>query len=142
MIVRTLEEIIGTEREVHAENGNWVSRRFVLNDEAAGFSFHETIIKAGTETHIWYKHHIEAVYCVAGDGEIEDLKTAEVHPIKDGTLYLLNDNDEHLLRGGSVDMRLICAFNPPVTGREMHDEDGAYTPHQNSKQWASVRNSK
>jgi hypothetical protein len=27
MIVRTLEEIIGSEREVHAENGNWVSRR-------------------------------------------------------------------------------------------------------------------
>ena len=23
-------------------------------------------------------------------------------------------------------MRLICAFNPPVTGQEVHDEDGAY----------------
>jgi L-ectoine synthase len=142
MIVRTLEEIVGSEREVHAENGNWVSRRFVLNDDAAGFSFHETIIKAGTETHIWYKHHIEAVYCVGGDGEIEDLKTGEIHPIRDGTLYLLNDNDEHLLRGGSADMRLICAFNPPVTGREMHDEDGAYSPHPDTAQWAAVRNSK
>lgn len=129
MIVRTLDEIIGSEREVHAENGNWVSRRFVLNNDAAGFSFHETIIKAGTETHIWYKHHIEAVYCVAGDGEIEDLATGEVHPIKDGTMYLLNDNDEHLLRGGKEDMRLICTFNPPVTGREMHDEHGSYEPH-------------
>jgi L-ectoine synthase len=140
MIVRKLEEIIGSDREVHAENGNWVSRRFVLNDDAAGFSFHETIIKAGTETHIWYKHHIEAVYCVAGDGEIEDLKTGAVHPIKDGTLYLLNDNDEHLLRGGSADMRLICAFNPPVTGREMHDEDGAYAPHPDAAAWAALRN--
>ncbi len=140
MIVRRLEEIIGSEREVHAENGNWVSRRFVLNEDAAGFSFHETMIKAGTETHIWYKHHIEAVYCVAGDGEIEDLKTGEVHPISDGTLYLLNDHDEHLLRGGSADMRLICAFNPPVTGREMHDEDGAYTPHPRATEWAALRN--
>jgi L-ectoine synthase len=142
MIVRTLEEIIGTEREVHCENGNWVSRRFVLNDDAAGFSFHETIIKAGSETRIWYKHHIEAVYCVAGEGEIEDLKTGEVHPIKDGTLYLLNDNDEHLLRGGGSDMRLICAFNPPVTGRETHDEDGAYIPHPKSDEWAEVRDRK
>ena len=139
MIVRTLEEIIGSEREVHAENGNWVSRRFVLNDDAAGFSFHETIIKAGSETHIWYKHHIEAVYCVAGDGEIEDLKSGEVHPITDGTLYLLNDNDEHLLRGGSADMRLICAFNPPVTGREMHDEDGAYAPHPHAVDYEKAR---
>ena len=141
MIVRNLKEIIGSEREVHAENGNWISRRFVLDDDAAGFSFHETIIKAGTETHIWYKHHIEAVYCVAGNGEIEDLKTGEIHPIKDGTMYLLNDNDEHLLRGGSEDMRMICAFNPPVTGREMHDEDGAYTPHPNQAAYDAARKS-
>ncbi|MEJ2611757.1 MAG: ectoine synthase [Candidatus Thiodiazotropha sp.] len=142
MIIRTLAEITGSEREVHAKNGNWVSRRFVLDDDAAGFSFHETIVKAGTETHIWYKHHIEAVYCVAGDGEIEDLKTGKIHPINNGTMYLLNDNDEHLLRGGRCDMRLICAFNPPVTGREMHDDDGAYTPHPHSEAWATVRNGK
>jgi len=141
MIVRNREEIIGTEREVHAENGNWVSRRFVLDDDKAGFSFHETIIKAGTETHIWYKHHIEAVYCVAGNGEIEDLKSGEIHPIKDGTLYLLNDHDEHLLRGGTEDMRMICTFTPPVTGQEMHDEDGAYTPHPNQAAYDTVRNS-
>lgn len=140
MIIRTLKDIIGTQREVHDTNGNWVSRRFVLNDDAAGFSFHETIIKAGTETHIWYKHHIEAVYCVGGDGEIEDLSTGEVHPIEDGTLYLLNDNDEHLLRGGSTDMRLICAFNPPVTSRETHDEDGAYSPHPDTDKWNQLRN--
>lgn len=141
MILRTLDNIIGTQREIHAENGNWVSRRFVLDEDAAGFSFHETIIKAGTETHIWYKHHIEAVYCVGGEGEIEDIKTGEVHPIKDGTLYLLNDHDEHLLRG-FTDMRMICTFNPPLTGQEMHDEDGAYKPHPNSEKWIEVRNEK
>ena len=139
MIVRNLDEIIGSEREVHAENGNWVSRRFVLDEDKAGFSFHETLIKAGTETHIWYKNHVEAVYCVAGNGEIEDLKTGEVHPIKDGTLYLLNDHDEHLLRGGNEDMRLICAFNPPVSGREHHDEDGAYAPHPRAAEYQAAR---
>ena len=25
-------------------------------------------------------------------------------------------------------MRLVCTFNPPVTGLEVHDEDGAYLP--------------
>jgi len=141
MIVRTLEEIIGTDRDVHSETGNWVSRRFVLDDDKAGFSFHETIIKAGTESHLWYKNHIEAVYCVAGDGEIEDLKTGKIYPIKDGTMYLLNEHDEHLLRGGKEDMRLICAFNPPVTGRELHDEDGAYTSHPNQAAYEKVRQS-
>ncbi len=139
MIVRTLEEIIGTDRDVHSETGNWVSRRFVLDDDKAGFSFHETIIKAGTESHLWYKNHIEAVYCVAGDGEIEDLKTGKVYPIKDGTMYLLNEHDEHLLRGGNEDMRLICTFTPPVTGRETHDKDGAYSPHPRQAEYDKVR---
>ena len=139
MIVRRLDDIIGSDREVHAESGNWISRRFVLGSDDAGFSFHETIIKAGTETRIWYKHHIEAVYCVGGNGEIEDLKTGEIHPISDGTLYLLNDHDEHLLRGGSEDMRMICAFCPPVTGREHHDDDGAYTPHPLHDEYHSLR---
>lgn len=138
MIVRTLGDIIGGEREVHAENGNWVSRRFVLNDDAAGFSFHETIIFAGTETYICYKHHIEAVYCVAGEGELEDLASGKVHPIKDGTMYLLNDNDEHYLRA-SKEMRLICVFNPPLTGREMHDDEGVYPPHPRQSQYEAAR---
>lgn len=129
MKVRTLDEVKGTEREVEAENGNWVSRRFVLDDDKVGFSFHETIIRAGTETHIWYKNHFEAVYCVSGNGEIEDIKTGKVYPITDGTLYLLDEHDEHYLRGGTEDMRLICTFTPPVTGREHHDDDGAYAPH-------------
>ncbi|PKM45635.1 MAG: L-ectoine synthase [Gammaproteobacteria bacterium HGW-Gammaproteobacteria-1] len=125
MIVRTLDEIIGGERDVRAENGNWVSRRFLLKDDGLGFSFHETIIFAGTETPIWYKHHLEAVYCVGGEGEIEDLETGITHPIRDGTLYALNGHERHKLRAFK-DMRLVCAFNPPVTGREVHDADGAY----------------
>lgn len=127
MIVRTLEEIIGSERDVCAENGNWVSRRFLLKDDGMGFSFHETTIFAGTETDIWYKHHLEAVYCVGGEGEIEDLATGKIHPIRDGTLYALDQHDRHTLRAFS-DLRLVCAFNPPISGREVHDKDGAYPP--------------
>ncbi len=125
MIVRTLAEIVGTERDVKAENGHWLSRRFLLKSDGMGFSFHETTIFAGTETHIWYQNHLEAVYCVGGEGEIEDLKTGQVHPIKDGTMYALNEHDEHYLRA-TKDMRLICVFNPPITGREVHDKDGVY----------------
>jgi len=122
-IVR-IQDLHGTDREV--EGPNWVSRRFLLKKDGMGFSFHETIIPAGAELHMWYKNHFEAVYCVAGNGSIENLETGEVHPIEDGTLYALDQHDRHILRGGSEDMRLVCAFNPPVTGRETHDEDGAY----------------
>ncbi len=124
MIVTDIKDIIGTEREVQGEG--WVSRRLLLKKDGMGFSFHETIIAAGSTHQFWYKEHLEAVYCVAGNGSIENLATGETHAIHDGVLYALNQHDRHILRGGSADMRLICAFNPPVTGRETHDSEGSY----------------
>ncbi len=124
MIVKDIKDIIGTEREVQGEG--WTSRRLLLKKDGMGFSLHETIIPAGASLQLWYKKHLEAVYCVAGNGSIEDLATGQIHQIHDGILYALNDHDQHILRGGSEDLRLICAFNPPVTGRESHDSDGSY----------------
>ncbi len=126
MIVRTLEECRKTERRVLAENGNWESVRLSLADDNMGFSFHITTIYAGTETHIWYKNHLETVYCISGNGEVETLKDGKVYKIEPGTVYILDQNDEHLLRGGSEDMVLACAFNPPLHGTEVHREDGSY----------------
>jgi len=125
MIVRRLHEIIDTERDVAAENGNWASRRLLLCHEGMGFSFHDTTIFAGTETYIHYKNHLEAVYCVGGEGEIEDLESGEIHPISDGTMYALNGHERHYLRA-KKDMRMICVFNPALTGTEVHDLEGAY----------------
>jgi L-ectoine synthase len=127
MIVRSLKDIIGTERDVKAENGNWESRRLLLNSDALGFSLHDTIIHAGTETLIWYKHHLEAVYCIEGEGEVETTENGRIYPIKAGTVYALNGNERHLLRAHST-MRMVCVFNPPITGREVHDQDGTYRP--------------
>ena len=125
MIVRRVDDLDGTDRETVA--GTWRSRRFLLADDGMGFSFHETTIGAGTETRMWYKHHLEAVYCVAGRGTIEDLATGEVHEIADGTMYALDEHDRHVLRA-TEEMRMICVFNPPCIGGETHDADGAYPP--------------
>lgn len=125
MIHRRIEEIIGTDREVHAENGNWLSRRILLKKDGMGFSFHETIIMPDTETHIWYKNHLESVYCIEGEGEIETVSDGKVYPIEPGVLYALDKNDEHYLRCKKK-MRLMCVFVPPITGDEVHREDGSY----------------
>ncbi len=133
MIVRRLQDIIDTERDVAAENGNWVSRRLLLRHENMGFSFHDTTIFAGTETYIHYKNHLEAVYCVAGEGEIEDLESGKIHPISDGTLYALNGHERHYLRARE-DLRMICVFNPALSGTEVHDRDGAYPLNKDPSQ--------
>ncbi|MFC5713256.1 ectoine synthase [Thalassorhabdus alkalitolerans] len=123
MKVVKLEDIIGTEQEV--DNGNWVSRRLVLKKDNMGYSVHDTIIRAGTETHIHYKNHLETVYCIEGKGEVETLADNKIWPIEAGSVYVLDKHDEHLLRA-EQDMRMVCVFNPPISGREVHDENGVY----------------
>lgn len=122
MIVKHLEDIIGTDDDVQADT--WSSRRLLLRKDGMGFSMHDTLIKAGTETLIWYKHHVEAVYCIEGEGEIEP-EGDQIYPIVPGTLYALNGNEKHFLRA-KTQLRMICVFNPPLSGTEVHDEDGVY----------------
>ncbi len=125
MIVRNIEEIRGSEREVTAENNNWISRRLLLKRDGVGFSLNDTIINEGTETYIWYKNHVEAVYCIEGEGEVELVDDNKVYNITPGTLYVLDKHEKHLLRAKKR-MRLVCVFNPPLVGSEVHQEDGSY----------------
>ncbi|WP_105901279.1 ectoine synthase [Vibrio gangliei] len=124
MIVRTLEECRNSERRVVADT--WESVRMLLKEDKMGFSFHITNIYAGTDTHIHYKNHLESVYCISGEGEIE-VKGDKTYPIKPGTLYILDKHDDHQLRAyEGADMVMACVFNPPLTGAETHDKDGVY----------------
>lgn len=123
MIVRSLRDLDGTERDV--ESATWRSRRLVLAKDGAGFSLHDTVIHAGTETSMWYANHVEAVYIVAGEGELVDDETGDRYDLAPGTMYLLDQHERHTLRA-HTDLRTVCVFNPPCTGREVHDERGVY----------------
>lgn len=123
MIVKTLDEVLNTDNET--KDDNWSSRRFLLNQDNVGFTLTETVLYAGTETYIWYKNHVEAVYCVEGSGEVETLKDGQIYAIKPGTMYCLDGHEKHYLRA-HTDLRVVCVFNPPLTGKEVHDEDGVY----------------
>ncbi len=124
MIVRTLDECRDSERRVVSDN--WESVRMLLKDDNMGFSFHITTIYESTETHIHYQNHLESVFCMSGEGEIE-VVNGETYPIKPGTLYILDKNDEHYLRAyAGKEMTMACVFNPPITGAEVHDSKGVY----------------
>jgi L-ectoine synthase len=123
MIVRTLDEVVGTERDVSAPT--WTSRRLLLAKDGMGFSVHDTVLHAGTETTMWYQYHVEAVYCIDGDGELVDLVAEQVHQLRPGVLYALDGHERHVVRA-RTDLRMVCVFNPPVTGAEVHDDSGAY----------------
>ncbi len=127
MIVRTLAEAEKTDRRVVAENGNWQSVRLSLKEDKMGHSFNITTIFKGTKTHIKYANHWESVYVISGKGKIEMVDSGDVHELTPGTIYLLDKHDEHYLYGGeNEDMVVACAFTPPLSGKEVHDENGVY----------------
>ena len=125
MIVKSISELIDTDRDV--QGPVWASRRFLLAEDGVGFTLTETTTEAGAEQVLWYKHHIEANYVIEGEGEVENLATGEVFALKPGSMYLLDQHDKHRLKSFTR-MRLVCVFTPALSGRETHDEDGAYAP--------------
>jgi L-ectoine synthase len=123
MIVRQLDKARQTARRV--VTGNWESTRLLLKGDGMGFSFHITTIYAGTETPMCYRNHLESVYCIAGEGEVETIADGRRYPIRPGTIYILDEHDEHILRA-TTELTMACVFNPPLNGKEVHGDDGAY----------------
>lgn len=125
MIVRTLEECQNSSRRIKSPEGSWESVRMMLKDDGMGYSFHITTIFAGADFRMHYQNHLESVYCISGEGEVESLEDGKKYPIKPGTLYNLDQHDRHMLRAFK-EMQLACVFNPPLSGKEVHNKDGAY----------------
>lgn len=125
MKVKQIKDLIGTDSEVPFDNGKNVSIRPVLARDGLGFSVHKTIIPKGGPYHWHYTHHLEACYCIQGKGVLKDLKTKVEYSIAPDTIYLLDGHDDHTFEA-LEDIVLISIFNPPVTGKEVHREDGSY----------------
>jgi len=123
VIIRTVDEIVGTERDVSGEG--WRSRRLLRRDDGMNFSLHWTEVKAGTELDLHYQNHLEGNLCVVGEGEVVDLATDAVHSLRPGVMYALDKNDHHLLRA-KTDLSFVCVFWPALAGEETHNALGGY----------------
>jgi L-ectoine synthase len=124
MIVKHLSEILGT--AAHARGEGWESRRILLAGDGLGYSLHDTLVKEGAELTLEYKNHVETNYCIAGEGEVEEVSTGRIWPLSEGSVYVLDAHERHVLRALKGDLRLVCLFTPALTGREVHDADGSY----------------
>lgn len=118
MIIRSLSDITGSERDVPWGNG--LSRRFLVARDGMGYSLTDTQIDPNTCSTLEYKNHLETCYCIAGSGKVIDAQTGEEHVIEVGTMYALDRHDKHQLIAGDDGMRLVCVFNPPLQGDEAH----------------------
>ena len=127
MIVRTLDELSGTDRDVSGEG--WRSRRILRRDDGMSHSLHWTEVKAGTELELRYANHFESNLIVAGEGEVVDLGTGKTHRLGPGVMYALDKHDHHLVRA-KTDLTLVCVFWPALRGDEHHNAEGGYDPSE------------
>jgi L-ectoine synthase len=122
MIVRKREDVRGTKGE--AQGDSWRSLRLLHHEDGMGVTLVDGLLEPGFDMILWQKNHLEACYCIEGEGTVEELGSGRVHEIKAGTLYAMNNHDRHRIRA-ITRMRVICTFVPPLTGEEKHDADGS-----------------
>ncbi|MDO6427713.1 MULTISPECIES: ectoine synthase [Thalassotalea] len=125
MIVRNLSKANESNRRIVSPDGNWESTRLLLKEDNMGFSFHITTIYEGSDFLLHYQKHLESVYCISGEGEIESLEDGSKHSITPGTIYILDKHDKHMLRAFK-EIQFACVFNPPLNGKEVHNSEGSY----------------
>ncbi len=118
--------ITGTDRQVECPKGGFTSLRMLLESDGMGYTLTKTLVPAGKGPQFWhYKSHLETCYCLSGKGMLKDLTTGVIQKILPGDAYVLDNHDPHTFEA-LEDVVLLCIFNPPLKGREVHKEDGSY----------------
>jgi hypothetical protein len=127
MKVVRVTDIAGTEREVHCPKGGFTSFRLIVAADNTGYAMTKTVIPVGERQFWHYKNHIESCFCVSGKALLTNARTGEYWAIAPDTTYILDKHDPHYFEAIEETV-LVCVFNPPITGTEVHGEDGSYAP--------------
>lgn len=127
MIVKKLEDVVGTKGDAHGNK--WHSLRLLHAEDDMGVTVTDSILEVGFQMDFWQKNHLEACYCLEGESTLEELDNGTVHEIRPGTLYAMNDHDRHRIRA-MTRMRVVCTFFPALIGDEARDADGSLCPPQ------------
>lgn len=113
------------ERVVKCPKGGFTSNRLVVEDDGMGYSMTKTVVHPG-QPHRWhYRHHLETCYCVSGHGRLINEETGEAVSVSPDVTYVLDKHDPHTFEA-LAETVLICVFNPPLQGDELHGDDDSY----------------
>ena len=113
------------DRVIECPKGGFVSNRILLDEDNMGYTMTKTVIPVNGKQFWHYKEHLESCYCVKGRGELTNKETGETFEITEDITYVLDKNDAHYFEAFE-EVTLICVFNPPLAGDEIHDEAGHY----------------
>lgn len=116
---------LDSSRIVKCKNDGFTSNRILTKADGMGYTMTKTVVHPGIKQFWHYKHHLESCYCVSGTGKLTNARTDEVFDIKPDVTYVLDNHDPHYFEA-EEEVVLICVFNPPLVGDELHDEEGTY----------------
>ena len=122
-IIKTAK--LNKSRVVRCPKNGFISRRILLEKDGMGYSLTKTVIPVGKKQFWHYKNHLESCYCISGKGKLTNKVTGESFIIIPDTTYVLDKNDPHYFEA-ITEVTLLCIFNPPLTGSEVHQKDGSY----------------
>ncbi|MBO6922741.1 MAG: ectoine synthase [Roseicyclus sp.] len=106
--------------------GNGTSTRLLTEADNMGFTVCHTIVNRGTESRLQYRRHLEACYCIKGQGKVTSADGTTILEVLPGSLYVLDQHDaHHLIASDEEDLHLVSVFNPPLNGTERHDLDAS-----------------
>lgn len=125
MIITTPEIATKQGREIKCPSGGFVSKRMLLESDGMGYTITHTTVTAGMRQVWHYKNHLESCYCLKGYAKLKNLETGEEYVITAGVMYVLDKHDKHEFYA-EIETELLCVFNPPLKGKEIHQKDGSY----------------
>ena len=123
---------------VNCPKGGFVSNRILLDKDNMGYTMTKTVIPPNGKQHWNYTQHLESCYCISGKGLLTNAKTGQYWSIYPDVTYVLDQHDDHYFEA-LEEVTLICVFNPPLTGKEVHGEDGSYESEWRSPVYAVRR---
>jgi len=114
-----------SERVVNCPKGGFTSNRILVESDGMGYTMTKTVVHPGEKQFWHYRNHLESCYCVSGTGTLTNASTTEQFDIGPDVTYVLDHNDPHFFEAHE-EVVLICVFNPPLKGDEVHGDDGSY----------------
>lgn len=119
VVVRSLDDVIGSERDVFWGNG--YSRRLLVRRDGFGFALCVTQGNPDTDSPLQYRNHFESCYYVSGSGEY--VWDGGRHPIDTNggisTVFVMNENDAHRMVV-KEEATCLSIFSPAIEGHESH----------------------
>ena len=115
MIFRDRADLVGTDRDV--TNDNYDSTRLLLAEDGASVGMTDAVIKPGVTGTYGYSDRTEIAYCISGSAVVVDLGTGHTQTTGPGRLWIAPPGSSFTIEA-TEPTRLICVFDPPLTGAE------------------------